>query len=152
MFKNTSKGFPRYYCENSKNSKNRHLCDGGSKSIAEKEIDQVLNEELHKILCDHETHLRQINDVLELVKERDFLNRNKKDSGLEDLYAQLQRRAEAQRRSLSAEVITLLDWAIEELEVAPATTLQSIRSRRTFDPAAAGAPDSTTLLRRDRAR
>jgi len=70
----------------------------------------------------------------------------------DELYAELQRRAEAQRRSLSAEVITLLDWALEQVERASTTTLASIRSRRTFDPAAAGAPDSTALLREDRAR
>jgi plasmid stability protein len=70
----------------------------------------------------------------------------------DELYAQLQRRAEMQRRSLSAEVITLLDWALKEAERASATTLASIRRRRFYDPAAAGAPDSTTLLREDRAR
>lgn len=70
----------------------------------------------------------------------------------DELYAELQRRADEQHRSLSAEVITLLDWAIGEAERAPATTLASIRSRRFFDPAAAGAPDSTALLREDRAR
>jgi plasmid stability protein len=69
----------------------------------------------------------------------------------DELYAELQRRAEAQRRSLSAEVITLLDWAIGEAGRA-STTLASIRSRRTYDPAAVGAPDSTSLLREDRAR
>jgi len=70
----------------------------------------------------------------------------------DELYARLQRRADAQRRSLSAEVITLLDWAIGETERASATTLASIRSRRFYTPAAAGAPDSATLLREDRAR
>ena len=70
----------------------------------------------------------------------------------DELYARLQQRADAQRRSLSAEVITLLDWAIGESERASAATLASIRARRSFDPAAAGVPDSTTLLRADRAR
>jgi plasmid stability protein len=70
----------------------------------------------------------------------------------DELYAELQRRAETQRRSLSAEVITLLDWALDQVERAPTTTLASIRSRRFYDPAAAGAPDSTALLREDRAR
>ena len=70
----------------------------------------------------------------------------------DELYAALQRRAETQRRSLSAEVITLLDWALDQVERAPTTTLASIRSRRFYDPAAAGAPDSTALLREDRAR
>ena len=69
----------------------------------------------------------------------------------DELYAELQRRAETQRRSLSAEVITLLDWALDQVERAPTTTLASIRSRRFYDPAAAGAPDSTALLREDRA-
>jgi plasmid stability protein len=69
----------------------------------------------------------------------------------DELYAALQRRADAQRRSLSAEVIVLLDWALDQVERTPAT-LASIRSRRSYDPAAAGAPDSTTLLREDRAR
>ena len=68
------------------------------------------------------------------------------------LYRQLKQRAEVQRRSLSAEVIMLLEWAIEEAERRPAATLDAIRARRHFDPAAANAPDSTTLLREDRAR
>jgi plasmid stability protein len=70
----------------------------------------------------------------------------------QELYTRLQRRAEAQRRSLSAEVITLLDWALEETGRTPETTLASIRRRRFFAPADAGAPDSTHLLREDRAR
>jgi plasmid stability protein len=70
----------------------------------------------------------------------------------EQLYRQLKERAEAQRRSLSAEVITLLEWAMEESERRPALTLEAIRRRRAFNPAEAGAPDSTTLLREDRAR
>jgi plasmid stability protein len=68
------------------------------------------------------------------------------------LYAQLRQRAQAQRRSLSAEVIALLDWALREAERASTTALASIRCRRFFDPQAAGAPDSTTLLREDRTR
>ena len=70
----------------------------------------------------------------------------------ESLYARLKCRAESQRRSLSAEVITLLEWAIEEAERAPGITLSSIRKRRFFNPANAGAPDSTELLREDRER
>jgi plasmid stability protein len=68
------------------------------------------------------------------------------------LYADLQHRAERQRRSLSAEVITLLEWALAEAERTSEMTLTSIRQRRSFNPAAAGAPDSTTLLRQDRDR
>jgi plasmid stability protein len=70
----------------------------------------------------------------------------------DDLYARLQRRAETQRRSLSAEVITLLEWAVEEAERTSEAPLASIRRRRFFDPATAGAPDSTALLRQDRDR
>jgi len=70
----------------------------------------------------------------------------------ETLYTNLRRRAESQRRSLSAEVITLLEWAVVEAERSSEMTLASIRQRRAFDPAAAGAPDSTTLLRQDRGR
>ena len=70
----------------------------------------------------------------------------------EALYERLQERARAQRRSLSAEVITLLDWAVTELERTPHDILASIRSRRFYEPAGAGAPDSTVLLREDRDR
>lgn len=68
----------------------------------------------------------------------------------ETLYMDLQRRAESQRRSLSAEVITLLEWAMAETGRDSETTLMSIRQRRSFSPESVGAPDSTTLLRQDR--
>ena len=67
------------------------------------------------------------------------------------LYTRLKQRADTRRRSLSAEVITLLEWAIEEVERAE-LSLESIRRRRFFEPASVGAPDSTTLLREDRER
>jgi plasmid stability protein len=70
----------------------------------------------------------------------------------QDLYLRLKQRAETQRRSLSAEVITLLEWAIEEVDRASELSLESIRRRRFFEPASVGAPDSTTLLREDRER
>jgi plasmid stability protein len=70
----------------------------------------------------------------------------------DELYTRLKDRAETQRRSLSAEVITLLEWAVSETERSSEAALTSIRRRRFFEPAAAGAPDSTTLLRRDRDR
>jgi plasmid stability protein len=70
----------------------------------------------------------------------------------EDLYVRLQQRAEMQRRSLSAEVITLLDWAMGQVDRVSATALASIHSRRFFDPASVGAPDSTALLREARDR
>jgi plasmid stability protein len=69
-----------------------------------------------------------------------------------ELYERLQRRAEAQRRSLSAEVITLLTWAVEETERSPEATLAGIRERRFFRPEEVGAPDSTAILRQDRGR
>ncbi len=70
----------------------------------------------------------------------------------DQLYARLKRRAQAQRRSLSAEVLILLEWALEETERNSEIALASIRRSRTFDPTAAGAPDSTMLLREDRER
>lgn len=70
----------------------------------------------------------------------------------ESLYERLRQRAEEERRSISAEVITLLTRALEEEEQTPRVTLAAIRSRRFFRPVEAGAPDSTTLLRQDRDR
>jgi len=70
----------------------------------------------------------------------------------DSLYLRLKERADAQRRSLSAEVITLLEWAIGEAERRPDITLEAIRRRRSFSPAGVGAPDSTSLLREDRGR
>ena len=70
----------------------------------------------------------------------------------EELYLRLRRRAEAERRSLSAEVIALLEWAVRKAELTPEEPLASIRRRRFFNPAAAGAPDSLTLLHQGRDR
>ena len=70
----------------------------------------------------------------------------------ERLFARLQRRAEQQRRSLSAEGITLLEWAVEETDRSSEATLASIRQRRSFAPASMGAPESSSLLRQDRDR
>jgi plasmid stability protein len=68
----------------------------------------------------------------------------------ETLYDRLRERAQEQNRSLSAEVVMLLDFALEESTAMQAQLLDNIRRRRFFNPAAAGAPDSTTLLREDR--
>ncbi len=68
----------------------------------------------------------------------------------EPLYNRLRQRAESQNRSLSAEVVVLLDFALGESDDEQAELLDSIRRRRFFNPVAAGAPDSTTLLREDR--
>jgi plasmid stability protein len=72
---------------------------------------------------------------------------------LERLHTRLKQRAQMHQRSLSAEVIALLEWAVEEMEHASAALpIGSIRRRRFFEPASVGAPDSTSLLRVDRER
>lgn len=70
----------------------------------------------------------------------------------DELYLEIRQRAVVQGRSLSAEVVQLLAWAVAETDRSPAATLAAIRSRRTCRPSAAGAPDSTVLLREDRRR
>ena len=69
-----------------------------------------------------------------------------------ELYERLKRMAEEQNRSLSAQVITLLEQAIEMNLRSQAEIIASIRRRRTFQPAAIGAPESLELLRQDRER
>ncbi len=69
-----------------------------------------------------------------------------------DLHDRLSRRAQARRRSLSAEVITLLTRALDDSERTPEQILAAIKERCRFSPAAVGAPDSTSLLREDRDR
>jgi antitoxin FitA len=66
------------------------------------------------------------------------------------LYERLRQRAQEENRSLSAEVVMLLDYALQETDLTQAQLLDHIRRRRFFNPAKAGAPDSTTLLRQDR--
>jgi plasmid stability protein len=68
------------------------------------------------------------------------------------LYSRLKEQAKAKNRSLSAEVIMLLDRALAEAERSPDQILDEIRRRRFFRPDQASAPDSTTLLREDRQR
>ena len=70
----------------------------------------------------------------------------------ESLYGQLRRRAASQGRSVSSEVIRLLEQALEEPERDQGEILVNLRRRRAFRPADVGAPDSTVLLREDRAR
>lgn len=70
----------------------------------------------------------------------------------EDLYAKLKQSADARHRSLSAEVVALLEWALEGTERTAASTLASIQRRRSYSPSAAGAPESIRLLREDRGR
>jgi len=70
----------------------------------------------------------------------------------EPLYEQIRKRADASSRSLSAEVVVLLTRGLEGGRPSPGEVLDEIRRRRSFRPAAVGAPDSTTLLREDRDR
>ncbi len=70
----------------------------------------------------------------------------------ESLYDRLQQRAQEQNRSLSAEVIVLLDVALETTQHSQADLLAGIRRRRFFRPSSSDAPDSTTLLQQDRQR
>jgi plasmid stability protein len=70
----------------------------------------------------------------------------------EELYEQIQRRAELEQRSISAEVINLLRVALDQTGQPQARVLERIRRRRFYRPADSGAPDSVTLLREDRER
>lgn len=70
----------------------------------------------------------------------------------EDLYRSLQEQAAAESRSLSAQVVMLLQAAVRSAEhrQSQADLLGEIRRRRFHPPA--GAPDGTSLLREDRER
>lgn len=76
------------------------------------------------------------------------------------LYARLQQLASAQHRSISAQVIALLESALPVEEQQPqGETSKSItkilaesRRRRRVNPADFGLPDSTTLIQEDRDR
>ena len=70
----------------------------------------------------------------------------------ENLYDQIRRLAEQENRSISAQVIYLLERAVVQNPQAQQEILGNIRRRRTFNPEQAGAPDSLSLLREDRAR
>lgn len=70
----------------------------------------------------------------------------------EDLYERIRQQSQAKNRSISAEVITLLQRALEERARSQDEVLKGIRRRRFFRPEEAGAPDSTELLRQDRGR
>jgi plasmid stability protein len=70
----------------------------------------------------------------------------------QELYEQIQRRAELEQRSLSAEVVNLLRAALDQAERPQARILEGIRRRRFYRPADFGAPDSVVLLREDRER
>ena len=70
----------------------------------------------------------------------------------EDLYERIKQQAAVGNRSISAQVITMLARAVEEPSRSQDEILEGIQRRRFFQPASAGAPDSTTLLRQDRSR
>jgi plasmid stability protein len=70
----------------------------------------------------------------------------------EDLYERIKQQAAARNRSISAEVITLLERAVEQPLRSQREILEGIQRRRYFQPSTSGAPDSTTLLREDRSR
>ena len=70
----------------------------------------------------------------------------------EDLYERIKQQAAARNRSISAQVITLLARAVEEPSRSQNEILEGIQRRRFFQPADAGAPDSTALIRQDRSR
>ena len=70
----------------------------------------------------------------------------------DELYERLRHQARAQHRSISAEVIVLLDRALAGAERSQDEILTNIRRRRFFNPLEAGAPSSTAILREDRAR
>lgn len=72
----------------------------------------------------------------------------------QELYEQIQQMADAKHRSLSAQVVTLLEQAVkqEQARQAQAQTLAGIRRRRLSQTTNPAAPDSASLLREDRTR
>jgi len=61
------------------------------------------------------------------------------------LYERLRQRAEAENRSLSAELVILLDGALGR-SGGPTDVLERIRQRPAFDPAEVDAPNSISVL------
>ena len=72
----------------------------------------------------------------------------------DDLHARIRQLADAQNRSLSAQVIRLLDQAVqsEGARRSQAKLLAGIRRRRVSTARKPSTPDSVTLLREDRER
>lgn len=72
----------------------------------------------------------------------------------DDLYARVQRLAGAKKRSLSAQVVQLLEQAVqaEADRQSQAKILAGIRRRRASAARKSRAPDSAALLREDRNR
>lgn len=78
----------------------------------------------------------------------------------DDLYIRLQQLAASQHRSISAQVVTLLEEAlpseVKQLEAETSKSIKEIlaesRHRRRVNPTDYGLPDSTILIREDRDR
>jgi len=70
----------------------------------------------------------------------------------DSLYEQIRRQAQEQNRSISAQVIYLLERAVLTNAHTQGELLQDIRRRRSFQPEQVGATDSLSLLRQDRDR
>ncbi|MBD2164257.1 Arc family DNA-binding protein [Calothrix membranacea FACHB-236] len=78
----------------------------------------------------------------------------------DDLYEKLQELAQAEHRSIDAQVVTILQNALakktqqteEERRKNVPKLLEESRNRRRLNPADFGLPDSTGLIREDRDR
>lgn len=71
----------------------------------------------------------------------------------EDLHKELRERARAEGRSLSAEVIAILERGLRQPPARPQSQiLAGIAARHRYNPREKGAPLSTELLRQDRGR
>lgn len=70
----------------------------------------------------------------------------------DSLYEQIRRQAQEQNRSISAQVIYLLERVVQTNSQTQGELLQDIRRRRSFQPEQVGATDSLSLLRQDRDR
>lgn len=72
----------------------------------------------------------------------------------DDVYAQIQTLAQTQNRSLSAQIVVLLQTALEQEQVRQKQTklVAELRRRRYTYPKNKRVPDSVHLLREDRAR
>ncbi len=70
----------------------------------------------------------------------------------EDLYERIRRQAHEQNRSISAQVVFLLERAVLESAQVQGQVLQNIRRRRFYQPEGHHAPDSLSLLSQDRGR
>ena len=68
----------------------------------------------------------------------------------DDLMERIRQRARENRRSLSAEVVTILERGIEYNRRSVAETLERMERRRLSRPRIEGVPDSVQLLREGR--